>query len=315
VGTPLGLVSSTSDLETSGSNPLVITYDGGTDYAAQSNGVLTSWSTWVGDAPGTAVQLAVYDVVTKRVVGSGTMETSLTPDSLNSFELSPGIPISAGQAIALRVPPATAVYSHYDSPLGQDGVLEWDESVPGGVLAWHDGLGWARPNVAATFEPDADHDGYGDITQDECPNDPSKQTGCPKPSSPPQPAAPHPLPSTSSLKVVGRPAVHGHSVTLKLSCLLVDCSGVARLIATEQLRNGRVVRVAARLRRRQAVLGSRRFAIPAGKTRAVNVSLGRRGRQLLARFGRLPVVPKVRLDVSGPGTAPFTARRVILRRR
>src|SRR5262249_9456177 len=46
-------------------------------------------------------------------------------------------------------------------------------------------------NVAAVVEPDADHDGYGDDTQDQCPKDPAKQTGC---GAPPIQAGPKPKP-------------------------------------------------------------------------------------------------------------------------
>jgi hypothetical protein len=36
-------------------------------------------------------------------------------------------------------------------------------------------------DVQVTLEPDADHDGYGDLTQDKCPTDPKHQDACPKP--------------------------------------------------------------------------------------------------------------------------------------
>ena len=31
--------------------------------------------------------------------------------------------------------------------------------------------------ISAVVEPDADHDQYGDISQDDCPADPTRQTG------------------------------------------------------------------------------------------------------------------------------------------
>jgi hypothetical protein len=40
-----------------------------------------------------------------------------------------------------------------------------------------DGAAPAQLALAATFEPDADHDGFGDETQDSCPNDPGIHTG------------------------------------------------------------------------------------------------------------------------------------------
>jgi hypothetical protein len=44
--------------------------------------------------------------------------------------------------------------------------------------------------VQATVEPDADHDGFGDETQDQCPTDASTQGPCPT-SAPPTPPPPH----------------------------------------------------------------------------------------------------------------------------
>ncbi|HET8535954.1 MAG TPA: PASTA domain-containing protein [Solirubrobacteraceae bacterium] len=40
-----------------------------------------------------------------------------------------------------------------------------------------DGAGAAQLALSATFEPDADHDGFGDETQDSCPTDPGIHTG------------------------------------------------------------------------------------------------------------------------------------------
>src|SRR5581483_12213205 len=36
-------------------------------------------------------------------------------------------------------------------------------------------------DISAQLEPDADHDGYGDQTQDKCYTDPSTQLACPRP--------------------------------------------------------------------------------------------------------------------------------------
>jgi hypothetical protein len=43
-----------------------------------------------------------------------------------------------------------------------------------------------RVNVAATIEPDADEDGFGDETQDQCPTDASTQGPCPPDAEPPE---------------------------------------------------------------------------------------------------------------------------------
>jgi hypothetical protein len=57
----------------------------------------------------------------------------------------------------------------------------------------------------ADVEPDADHDGYGDQTQDACPTDASTHGQCPPPTTKPA-VTPSPLPISPTLPViVGRP--------------------------------------------------------------------------------------------------------------
>ncbi len=58
------------------------------------------------------------------------------------------------------------------SYLGQSG------NVTGGQLAPNFNGGGFRFSVAATLEPDADRDGFGDITQDDCPTDRTRQGAC-----------------------------------------------------------------------------------------------------------------------------------------
>jgi hypothetical protein len=38
-----------------------------------------------------------------------------------------------------------------------------------------------RLNLSAVVEPDADHDGFGDVSQDACPQSAATQTACPAP--------------------------------------------------------------------------------------------------------------------------------------
>ena len=58
--------------------------------------------------------------------------------------------------------------------------------------------GGLRLNVAADIEPDADHDGYGDETQDACATDPSRQGSCADVDPPETAIAKHPKKSSSS---------------------------------------------------------------------------------------------------------------------
>jgi hypothetical protein len=58
--------------------------------------------------------------------------------------------------------------------------------------------GGRRLNVAADIEPDADHDGYGDETQDACATDPSRQGSCADVDPPETTITKHPKKSSSS---------------------------------------------------------------------------------------------------------------------
>jgi hypothetical protein len=42
-------------------------------------------------------------------------------------------------------------------------------------------VGNYRPNISAVLEPDADNDGYGDVSQDACPQSAQTQVACPAP--------------------------------------------------------------------------------------------------------------------------------------
>jgi hypothetical protein len=101
-----------------------------------------------------------------------------------------------------------------------------------------------------------------------------------------------------SLHALAAPHASGTTVSVNLRCggSGGPCRGVLRLRATEVMRRGRVVAVAAR--RRTKIVGLAPFTIESGESRTVAVSLGAGGRRLLHRFGRLPV--RLLIDSSGP---------------
>ena len=95
------------------------------------------------------------------------------------------LPIPAGAYVGLSVPSlrdqgfqASSGAATYDQPNdGGDGLTVSGETHNGTVL------------YDADVEPDADHDGYGDVTQDQCPSDASTQGACP-PAPPPSAKTP-----------------------------------------------------------------------------------------------------------------------------
>ena len=100
----------------------------------------------------------------------------MTPNALNTFTTR--IPVEAGDVIGyyhqgptggdkcVRNAPATYVTRFVNV-----------DPAPGTTMAYGM-VGALQVDLSAVLEPDADHDGYGDETQDKCPTDPSTQGPC-----------------------------------------------------------------------------------------------------------------------------------------
>jgi hypothetical protein len=160
-------------------------------YAAQSNGVITSWTFFPEVTSPPQVKFKVA-----RPTGGGNY--SMIAES--PMESPPGgvattytdirVPVVAGDVIGLYVGGpverdcgrgASGDYTYAgengDVSAGVSGPL--DDYVGGGF----------QFDIAATLEPDADNDDYGDETQDQCPADATThQAPCPSPTTPPGPA-------------------------------------------------------------------------------------------------------------------------------
>lgn len=152
-------------------------------YVATSGGVITEWRFRAETNPGTiALQVMAPSSDTSTYTPlAETPPAVLIADQLNKVQAR--IPISAGQMIGLRAVTAshgcwattTADFTdHGSSP---------PAPLPGGGPAMYGfGSGGAATNIAATVEPDADGDGFGDETQDGCPGNPNRSDDCVAPS-------------------------------------------------------------------------------------------------------------------------------------
>lgn len=144
-------------------------------YAAPFAGVITSWSHQAGSRAELfklkVVRAAGGDYFT--VIGESTAQAG-DPNALNTFPTR--IPVRAGDRIGvfrstswecLGTAPGGIIHRllDIDAPLGVP--TFFTEGEPGHTI-----------NVSATLEPDADGDGFGDETQDQCPTDPASQA-CP----------------------------------------------------------------------------------------------------------------------------------------
>jgi hypothetical protein len=154
-------------------------------YIATVSGVVTEWQFQASVNPGTiAFQILngdPNDNTTFTPVAESTPEV-LAADTLNKFKTR--LPITAGQFVGLR----TVTTSHGCYFLGSTGFTDFGSTAPpaptpgSGPSSYGNASGTAATNIAATIEPDADGDGYGDETQDGCINNKQRQDDCVKPS-------------------------------------------------------------------------------------------------------------------------------------
>lgn len=144
-------------------------------------GVITGWSQTGSAEDGSAgsgrlqVWRRVGMTTDFSLVGRSDLE-SFTAGIVNFFATR--VPVSGGEILGLRSENAA---SRYDGVAG-DNVLE----LAGGDPAPGETRGAVGPpdpvtlvNVSAVLEPDADRDGFGDETQDQCPTNATTQGPCP----------------------------------------------------------------------------------------------------------------------------------------
>jgi hypothetical protein len=168
-----------------GDNTIVMssTAPGGPTYVSPVDGVITSWTHGAGPATG-SLRLLVTGPSTVTpgaytIFAKGAMQ-AITASTFNTFPAR--LPIAAGQQLGLDVGPVGLVYC---GSLGQPGdvaiyVDSFDTTNATEFTPDTPGPG-ARLNVSAVVEPDADHDGFGDVSQDFCPQSATTQVACPAP--------------------------------------------------------------------------------------------------------------------------------------
>lgn len=153
-------------------------------YVAPRRGVLTSFSHLANGQAGT-VQLIVFadgPTATQKTVAATSPKLTVATNKLNTFAVR--VPIRTGQKLgigfsATNMACATAADFAGDSTLVKAS-FDPDTSrtfVADGTLssAGHT----FRPNISAVLEPDVDKDGYGDVTQDGCPQSAHLTVACP----------------------------------------------------------------------------------------------------------------------------------------
>jgi hypothetical protein len=147
-------------------------------YAAPSAGVLTSWSFQADGSP-PQLKFKVGRSVGGNdftIVGDSPVQT-MTPNALNTFPTR--IPVQAGDVIGY----------YHEGPAGGDKCVRNAaptystrfvnvDPAPGSTMTYMT-VGALQVDLSAVLEPDADHDGFGDETQDKCVGTAGTFNGCP----------------------------------------------------------------------------------------------------------------------------------------
>jgi hypothetical protein len=170
------------------------------------DGVIVRWRIKVGSSTGLVALRVTRPGNSANRTGAGSLANVAPPaDQTTQFDVSPGLPIKAGDSIGLDccqlgsgvifAPDATAAFFRWDPTL-----------VNGEPPNAADGQSFSEITMNADVEPDADADGFGDETQDQCPTDASTQGPCPQPGPGPGPgpaAAPPPTCKGKPATIVG----------------------------------------------------------------------------------------------------------------
>ena len=155
---------------------------GGPPLTVQTPGVITQWKVNIGiplPSPTFGQRLRVF-----RATGGSNQFTAVAESEignagtgLNVFPTR--IPVLAGDRIGASAQgeKQAAFYCYTNDPADTMGIFKGD--VPVGSTQTFGELEKYRLALAAIVEPDADNDGYGDETQDKCPQSASTQVECP----------------------------------------------------------------------------------------------------------------------------------------
>ena len=151
--------------------------------AAPTAGIITKWKTSLVPTapPGVAQTLQVVRILSPGAPGSaqivGQKSATLT-NGPNVIDVR--IPVQAGDRLGLYGPlPFGNIFCNAPGQPSTFGVFEGSGS-PGATVPFFESPGVPiRIPVAAVIEPDADSDGFGDETQDGCPQSAAAQGPCP----------------------------------------------------------------------------------------------------------------------------------------
>jgi hypothetical protein len=165
--TELGSVGGQPTATTCGTDAETV-FGGGVPYTVAGGGVITAMRTSFAGPQGAATALRVFRPFESRWTGVATVPVTL--GASGEAAVATRVPVQAGDVLGLSKPAGPALACAIPSPgallfhvpVSEPDAMPFTPKVTPDLV----------PNVAATLEPDADRDGYGDESQDRCPTDP-----------------------------------------------------------------------------------------------------------------------------------------------
>jgi hypothetical protein len=155
-------------------NPYVVPATGGV-----TAWVLTSWSHNAAADVGQELTMKVFrkvaDPLTYTVVGHDGPRP-LTPSIVNTFQTS--LPVKAGDVLGNNSKSPAENASYFPAP-GESFIDLQPGLADGQMGTFVESADPLLLNISAVLEPDADQDGFGDETQDQCPTNAGTQGPCP----------------------------------------------------------------------------------------------------------------------------------------
>lgn len=149
---------------------------------APSSGVITSWKVTVTLPLGGKTYPSKLDVfrsagAAKTFTLVGQSSQVIVGQGTNSFPTR--IPVQAGDRLGFAGGQNVEWYCETGDPLDVLGYLEKGDVPLGGTQTFPQESAGLQEAVSAVIEPDADNDGFGDETQDACPQSATTQAACP----------------------------------------------------------------------------------------------------------------------------------------
>jgi hypothetical protein len=156
----------------------------GMTYSAASSGVITQWRFRATDLTQLKLKVLHYDGTGLNYTVKGASDTATAAAGATST-FTARVPMAAGDILGV-----TAISANCVATLsgGASAFLVAGDLATGGSAAFSISPNSAIP-VAATLEPDADGDGYGDETQDLCPTQAATHGACVTAPPPPPPGS------------------------------------------------------------------------------------------------------------------------------